>query len=128
MLLIAVLGLVLIPLGISVPYTFGLSIISFISTKCFGENKPMIGSPMVFTLSGGNAAGMIPGSVNTAGPQQIPATATKTLLENGSLVMRINDLGPIAMIGVSAVFPNPPVAWTEVWQIIDPAQTKCLSK
>ena len=125
--LVAVLGLILTPLGISVPDTYTLAIISFISVKCFAEEKPIIGSPMVFTLVGGNAAGMIPGTCATAGPQQIPATATKSFLENGSLVMRINDLGPIAMTGTSVAIGNPTINWTEVWQISNPNQIKCFS-
>ena len=126
MLLVATINLILTPQGIVTPQTGTWTIISFISQKCFAENsKNIIGGPMIFTLQGWNATGYIAGTVRSSGQVSIPPTATKVMVENGSLVMRINDMGSVPMVGT--LIDGTQGSFNETWKITDPGQIKVLA-
>lgn len=55
-------------------------------------------SPLVYTFSGGNASGFVPGSVATLVPQSIIATAQKTK-DYDILVIRQDDSGTMICQG-----------------------------
>ena len=124
-LLVAVLGVVLQPLGIVVPNTGTITIVSVPSPKVFGEGRGVYKDSLLFTVTGANAAGYVAGTVATVGVASIPATAVKLKAE-GIFVMRILDQATVAMIGNLAVIGQPPTPFNEPWQISDPNQTKLL--
>lgn len=75
------------------------------SVKVLAENKGAYKTPLTYTFAGGTATGFVPGSIATLVPQTIVATAT-TVLADGVLVMRVDDLGTMTAQGTT--LPNPP--------------------
>ncbi len=117
---IAVDGLTLTPQGI---VSGGSVVITSVpSVKNFAEGNGMYETPLTFTFSGGNATGYDPGTVVTAGPGSIPASAVKVKKVSGPVIMREGDSAPaIDMTGLISGTPTP---FTEPWEITDAGQTK----
>ena len=126
LLLVSVVGTILRPLGIIVPDTGTITIVSVPSPSNFAEGRGVYRHPLQFTVVGANAAGYIAGTVQTIGIAQISATATKYLVDV-ILVMRIGDMEVNTMQGIP-VGGTAPVQFQEPWHIADPNQVKVLAE
>ena len=76
--------------------SFSISSAESTNVKAGGEGVHK--TPLLYTFSGGNASGFVPGSVQTTAPQTITATAQKVKAD-GALVMRVDDSGTMNCIG-----------------------------
>lgn len=74
------------------------SISSSPSTVTKEEGDGIFTSPLLYTFSGGNASGFVPGSVGTLVPQSIISTAQKTK-DYAILVIREEDTGTMVCQG-----------------------------
>ena len=116
----AVEGLMLLPLGIVIPNTGTVTIVSIPSPVVRCQGKHVYLDPLLFTVVGASAAGYIAGSVQTVGVQMIPKTSTKNRSQ-GIFVMRDEDTNVVNMLGIP-IGGLALVAFTEPWKIDDPAQ------
>jgi hypothetical protein len=81
------------------PISLGsFSVTSLPSTVTKENGKGIFITPLLYTFSGGNAPGFVPGSVATLVPQSIISTAQKTK-DYGILVIREEDLGTMICQG-----------------------------
>lgn len=120
---VAVEGLTLEPQGIVSIGAGTLTITATPSTKMKAEGSGVYTTPLTFTLTGANATGYETGTVQTAGPGSITATAVK-VRSQGSFVMRVEDQNlSIAMSGVVSGSGSPS-PFTEPWKITDAGQAK----
>ena len=76
------------------------------STKVKALGKGIYKGNLLYTFSGGDAAGFDPGSVATLVPQTISPTAVQVKSE-GSLVIRLGDSGTMAAQGTVGGAPTP---------------------
>jgi hypothetical protein len=74
------------------------TITSVASTKTKVNGDGVYSTPLLYTFSGGNAAGFVPGSIATVTPQSIVSSAAYTK-ENGLLVMLEDDSATMNCIG-----------------------------
>jgi hypothetical protein len=76
-----------------------------------------------FTFSGGSASGCVPGTVATAAPVKIPATAIKSKTE-GFPPVRLGDFVTMSALGDNPTPPPPKVAVAGPVEVSDAGQTK----
>lgn len=92
------------------PITGGLfSVVSIPSNTTKESNKGIFVSPLLYSFSGGNSPGFVPGSVGTLVPQFIISTALKTK-DFSLLVIRQDDSGIMACQGTLEVGGQSPIA------------------
>ncbi len=118
---IAVQGLTLTPQGIVIPGTGVLTITSTPSVKNKAEGNGMYKTPLQFTLTGANATGYDPGTVQTVGTASISATAIK-IKADGVLVMRVDDQN--AVVSMTGMISGTPTPFVESWKITAAGQSK----
>jgi len=117
--LVAVEGLTLEPQGIVSGGV--ITITSVPSAKMKAGGKGAYAGQLGFSVSGANASGYDPGTVMTAGPAVIPASASKCRAGVLPLLLEGDQSAAVAMTGTISGTPTP---FVEPWKVTAAGQSK----